>query len=44
MDLPVGCRFASRCSLVEQRCLDAYPRTVRVSEEHTADCWKVAPA
>ena len=25
MDLPVGCRFASRCALVEQRCLDAYP-------------------
>ena len=43
MDLPVGCRFASRCSLVEQRCLDAYPRTVRVGDEHTADCWAVAP-
>jgi oligopeptide/dipeptide ABC transporter ATP-binding protein len=42
MDLPVGCRFASRCALVEQRCLDAYPGTVRVGEEHTADCWKVA--
>ena len=42
MDLPVGCRFASRCALVEQRCLDAYPGTVRVGDEHTADCWKVA--
>jgi oligopeptide/dipeptide ABC transporter ATP-binding protein len=41
MDLPIGCRFASRCSLVEQRCLDAYPGSVRVGEEHTADCWKV---
>jgi oligopeptide/dipeptide ABC transporter ATP-binding protein len=41
MDLPVGCRFASRCALVEQRCLDAYPGSVRVGEEHTADCWKV---
>src|ERR1700704_690526 len=40
MDLPVGCRFASRCGLVEQRCLEAYPGTVRVGEEHTADCWK----
>ena len=29
MDLPVGCRFASRCALVEQRCLDAYPAHVR---------------
>jgi oligopeptide/dipeptide ABC transporter ATP-binding protein len=44
MDLPVGCRFASRCALVEQRCLDAYPGTVRVGPEHTADCWKVVPA
>ena len=44
MDLPVGCRFASRCALVEQRCLDAYPGTVRVGPEHTADCWKVRPA
>jgi oligopeptide/dipeptide ABC transporter ATP-binding protein len=41
MDLPAGCRFASRCALVEQRCLDAYPGTVRVGHEHTADCWKV---
>jgi oligopeptide/dipeptide ABC transporter ATP-binding protein len=41
MDLPVGCRFASRCALVEQRCLDAYPGSVRVGEDHTADCWKV---
>ena len=43
MDLPPGCRFASRCSLVEQRCLDAYPAMVRVGTDHTADCWKVAP-
>jgi oligopeptide/dipeptide ABC transporter ATP-binding protein len=41
MDLPVGCRFASRCALVDQRCLDAYPGSVRVGAEHTADCWKV---
>jgi oligopeptide/dipeptide ABC transporter ATP-binding protein len=44
MDLPKGCRFASRCPQVEQRCLDAYPGTVRVGQEHTADCWKVAPS
>jgi oligopeptide/dipeptide ABC transporter ATP-binding protein len=43
MELPQGCRFASRCSLVEQRCLEAYPGTVRVGQDHTADCWKVAP-
>jgi len=44
MDLPQGCRFASRCSYVEQRCLDAYPGTVNVGPEHTADCWKLVPA
>jgi oligopeptide/dipeptide ABC transporter ATP-binding protein len=44
LDLPVGCRFASRCSQVEQRCLAAYPETVRLGAEHTADCWKVAPS
>jgi oligopeptide/dipeptide ABC transporter ATP-binding protein len=42
MDLPVGCRFASRCALVEQQCLEAYPGSVRLGQEHTADCWKVA--
>jgi oligopeptide/dipeptide ABC transporter ATP-binding protein len=44
MDLPQGCRFASRCAHVEQRCLDSYPATVRVGEAHTADCWKVSPS
>jgi len=44
MDLPIGCRFASRCAEVEPRCLEAYPRTVQLSREHTADCWKVVPA
>jgi oligopeptide/dipeptide ABC transporter ATP-binding protein len=44
MDLPAGCRFASRCPLVEQRCRDAYPNTVRVGPGHTADCWKAVPA
>jgi oligopeptide/dipeptide ABC transporter ATP-binding protein len=44
MDLPMGCRFASRCPDVEARCLQAYPGTVRVGEAHTADCWKVSPA
>jgi oligopeptide/dipeptide ABC transporter ATP-binding protein len=44
MDLPVGCRFASRCAYVEQRCLDAYPSPVRMGDEHTADCWKLTPS
>src|SRR5207237_4556048 len=42
MDLPKGCRFASRCPQVEARCLEAYPVTAPVGEPHTADCWKVA--
>jgi oligopeptide/dipeptide ABC transporter ATP-binding protein len=41
MDLPVGCRFAARCAHVEARCRDAYPPTVRVGGEHTADCWRL---
>jgi oligopeptide/dipeptide ABC transporter ATP-binding protein len=44
MDLPAGCRFASRCPHADQRCLDAYPGTVRIGDDHTADCWKVAAA
>jgi oligopeptide/dipeptide ABC transporter ATP-binding protein len=44
MELPQGCRFASRCAFVEQRCLDAYPGTVAVGPDHTADCWKLVRA
>jgi oligopeptide/dipeptide ABC transporter ATP-binding protein len=43
MNLRVGCRFASSCPQVEQRCLDAYPASVRVGDGHTADCWKATP-
>ena len=42
MDLPKGCRFASRCPQVEPRCLEAYPVTARVGEQHTVACWKAA--
>ena len=41
MDLPAGCRFAARCAHVEARCRDAYPPTVTVGAEHTADCWRL---
>ncbi|MGE0424765.1 MAG: ABC transporter ATP-binding protein [Reyranellaceae bacterium] len=41
MDMPVGCRFASRCAHVEQRCLDQYPGTTQIGAEHTASCWKI---
>jgi oligopeptide/dipeptide ABC transporter ATP-binding protein len=42
LNLPVGCRFAARCTHAEQRCLDAYPGNFTVGTEHTADCWRLA--
>jgi oligopeptide/dipeptide ABC transporter ATP-binding protein len=43
-ELPAGCRFAPRCRYVQQRCRDIYPDSYDVGEEHTADCWRLAPA
>jgi oligopeptide/dipeptide ABC transporter ATP-binding protein len=43
-DLPSGCRFAPRCRYVQQRCRDIYPDSFVVGDEHTADCWRLAPA
>jgi oligopeptide/dipeptide ABC transporter ATP-binding protein len=43
MDLPAGCRFADRCAQADQRCRDAYPGSVQIGPDHTADCWKAAP-
>jgi oligopeptide/dipeptide ABC transporter ATP-binding protein len=40
MDLPVGCRFASRCTLADDRCRAAYPANISVGPDHTADCWR----
>ena len=44
MDLPAGCRFAPRCAQADQRCREAYPGSVAVGAEHTADCWRAVPA
>jgi oligopeptide/dipeptide ABC transporter ATP-binding protein len=41
MNLPSGCRFASRCAHAQSRCRDAYPPTFTVGAEHTADCWRL---
>ena len=41
MDMPVGCRFASRCAHVEQRCLEQYPGMTQIDADHTANCWKI---
>ncbi len=41
-DLPAGCRFADRCPHMEPRCLEHYPETVSVGDNHTATCWLAA--
>ena len=40
-DLPVGCRFAPRCPLADDRCHTTYPSSFTLGREHTADCWKL---
>jgi peptide/nickel transport system ATP-binding protein/oligopeptide transport system ATP-binding protein len=35
----VGCRFASRCPLVEPICREQAPATTEVGQGHTAACW-----
>jgi oligopeptide/dipeptide ABC transporter ATP-binding protein len=39
-NLPVGCRFAPRCSLADDHCRSAYPETVTAGPEHVVACWK----
>ncbi|WP_089939333.1 ABC transporter ATP-binding protein [Candidatus Entotheonella palauensis] len=43
-DLPEGCRFAPRCAYAEERCEEAYPPQIEVSEGHSADCWRLESA
>jgi oligopeptide/dipeptide ABC transporter ATP-binding protein len=40
-DLPGGCRFAARCEYVEDRCRREYPPAYRVSEGHSAACFRL---
>jgi oligopeptide/dipeptide ABC transporter ATP-binding protein len=35
-----GCRFAPRCPVAEDRCLE-YPPEVIIGPDHTAQCWKL---
>jgi len=37
-DLPVGCAFAERCSIVESRCRAALPAAVAVGTSHRVRC------
>ena len=42
MDLPAGCRFASRCAHVGGTLPRApIPPAFTVGDEHTADCWRL---
>ncbi len=43
-DLPPGCRFAPRCIYAQQRCHDEYPQSHPVSDDHTANCWRLDPS
>jgi oligopeptide/dipeptide ABC transporter ATP-binding protein len=36
-----GCRFAPRCAVCEDRCLDIDPRLVPVGPDHLAACIKL---
>jgi oligopeptide/dipeptide ABC transporter ATP-binding protein len=36
-----GCPFAPRCPYAFERCLNEYPTSVTVGEEHYAHCWKL---
>ena len=38
--LPVGCRFQSRCPLVDEHCREAAPPLVEITEDHLIACWK----
>lgn len=40
-DLPLGCPFAPRCQYVMDRCLEAYPPTISLTERHYAACWRL---
>ena len=41
-NLPAGCRFAARCSLVEPACLEAVPPLEAVEDGHEVACFRAA--
>ena len=40
-DLPPGCPFAPRRQYVMDRCHDAYPPPIQLTERHDAACWRL---
>ena len=40
-DPPPGCPFATRCPLVEERCLQQMPPMVEIGKDHRLACWVV---
>ena len=40
LNLPPGCRFSPRCSQVDDHCLEEYPPSVTINENHTVSCWR----
>ena len=43
-DLPMGCRFAERCTYVLDHCIAEYPPVFHVNDNHTAACWRTKEA
>ena len=40
IDPPVGCSFASRCSLADERCRQHSPPQVDLGDGHQSKCWR----
>ena len=38
-DLPKGCRFNPRCSVVKDKCKSEYPELFNTGKEHMTACW-----
>ncbi len=41
LNLPEGCRFASRCSMATQECKDKQPDEIEIAKDHYVSCWKM---
>ena len=38
LDMPVGCKFCTRCDFVEDKCMDTEPELIEVKEGHFVRC------